>query len=122
MRLAAHAEADYGHLAAVRPQVGDTGIDVGQRLAMIERLHQLEAAPEIRLAVTELHTGLAAVEQVRRQRVETRRGEPVTDRADVAVDAEDFLDDDHVASRFAGGGSQIRRERAIGGLDGDVLA
>jgi hypothetical protein len=106
----------------VRTQVGDAGVDVGERLAVIQRLHQLEAAPEVRLAVAELHARFAAVKQIRRQRVEAGGGEPVADRADMAVDAEDFLDDHHAARGLAGGGGQIRRERAIGGLDGDVLA
>ena len=41
------------------------------------------------------------VEYRRRHRHVTKRGEPVADRADVMVDAENLLDDHHAALRLA---------------------
>ena len=53
-----------------------------------------------RIAAFEI--GLIAVEDRRRDRDVTERGKAVADRADVMIDAENFLDDDHAALRRAG--------------------
>ena len=68
-------------------------VRIGDELARVGDLVRRIAAFEV-LALT--------VEQCRRDRGIAFRGEPVADRADVVIDAEDFLDDYDAA--FGGAG------------------
>ena len=94
-----------GDFAAGRRLRGEIycGGDVEERLVDADLLDELHAAVGVGGIVVELDAGLHAVEKSGGQGVETFAGVEVDDRADVAIDAEDFLDDDD------GGSGGVRR-------------
>ena len=86
------------------------GGDVEERLVDADLLDDLHAAVGVGGIVVELDAGLHAVQKSRGEGVKTFAGIEVNDGADVAIDTEDFLDDDDGGS----GGVRGRRLGKIG--------
>ena len=74
---------------------------------------KLRALRDLRRRVAALEVLLRAIEQRRRHRGVAFVGEAVADRADVLVDAENFLNDDDAA---------LRRARRIGAIGAELMA
>ncbi len=93
----------------------DCSGDVEERLVDTDLLDDLHAAVGVGGIVIELDAGLHAVEKSGGNGVKTFAGIEIDDGADVAVDAEDFLDDDD-------GGSGGIRGRGFGEIRGRMMA
>ena len=91
----------------------DDGLHVGEHIARLELHHDLDAAAHALAVVAELDAGLDAVEHRGRDRDVTVGRVAVAYRADVLVDAEDLLDHQHAAARFA---------RRVGAICGEAMA
>ena len=89
-------------LPALRTSV-DRRRDVEQHIGAVELAGDRHAALNARAVIADFEAGLGAVEQGRRDRQIAMRGVEVGDRANVMIDAHDFLNDDNAAARRAGG-------------------
>ena len=118
----APAVADDADLARSLDRIHGGG-DVLQGILPRYLAADFPAGRHIGLIVAQLHTLLDPVEQSRRDRQIALGGKTVGHGADVAVGAEDFLDDDQPAARLSGRLGLVGVERmAVGGLERDGLA
>ena len=108
--VTAEAIADQPHLAGIRYRLRG-GVDIGEDPLVAQAPAKLAPLAEGDLVIAELNALLGAVEQRRRDRRITLPGEHVDEMLDVAVDAEDFLNDDDAALRGAGGVCPVAVER-----------
>jgi hypothetical protein len=120
--LAAEAIADRAELAAaglVLAQIGEGDLEIGDALALVETLIELEGAlPLVLGLIGELDARRLAPEEVGAERDITLRGEAVGEIAHSLVDAEDFLDDENAGPRAGFRDREITGETAaIGGAD-----
>src|SRR5690606_36071333 len=97
---AAPAIADDGDLA-VPPGLVDRDLYVEERLVELDLGAEVAPLRDVLGAVAELDSLLQAVEERRRHDVVALAREAVGDGADVAIDAEDLLKNDHRAARLA---------------------
>ena len=93
---AAHAEADDGGGPAFLRLV-DGGLHVAHHRAPIGIGDELAGVGDLVRRIAALEIRLLAVEQRRRHSHVTFGGKAVADRANVMIDAENFLDDDDAA-------------------------
>ena len=93
---AAHAETDDGGRTAFLRLV-DGGLHVAHHCAPIGIGDELARVGDFVRRIAALEIRLLAIEQSRRYRSIAIGGETIADRADVMIDAKDFLDDDDAA-------------------------
>ena len=85
--------------------VVDRGLHVAQHRAPIRIGDELARVGDLVGRVAAFEIRLLAVEHRRSERGVAFAGQPVADRADVMIDAEDFLNDDDAALGLAPAGS-----------------
>src|SRR5216683_2271634 len=107
---AAQAIADYAHLEALARLRLHGGADVLDHVVHVDLAADAAAELDVLRLVAGLEAALGAIEDGRSQRHVALRGEAVGHLLDVAVDAEDLLDDDEPALRGALGGRPVARE------------
>jgi hypothetical protein len=108
----AHAKADDGERAHGF-DVLDRRVSVAQHGVPIGLGDELAGVLDFRRGVAAFEIGLRAVEQGGRHSDVAIGGKTVANRADVLVDAEDFLDDDDAT---------LRRALRIGAIGAELVA
>ena len=109
---AAHAEA-HDRDRAFLLQLVDRGLHVAQHRAPVGIGDEFARIGDLVGRVAAFEIGLLAVEHRGRQRRIALAGQPVAHRADVMIDAEDFLNDDDAALGLAGRVGAIGAELEI---------
>src|SRR5712692_9474330 len=107
---AAQAIADHAHLEALARQRLHGRADVLDHVVHVDLAADAAAELDVLRLVAGLEAALGAVEDGRGQRHVALRGEAVGHLLDVAVDAEDLLDDYEAALGGALGGRPVARE------------
>ena len=119
---AAHAEADDRDRAFFLELV-DCGLRVLEHRVPVRVGDELARIGDLVRRIAALEVLLRAIEQRRRDGGIAFGGEPVADRADVMIDAENLLDDDDAAFRRAGWIGPISTKlKAVGRGERELLA